>query len=205
MEAVVATGGAGVGAAGVGLVAVVSVADESPAESGGTGGLALTAEGSGAGSFSGGGVGSEGFAGALGSSAESAARRLLKDVGKAEAAEPACGTEKAALVFDSGGLNKLPVVSPLDKSVPADSSVDFCRPAPKLNCGAPLLVPSALSPKENEAGVGLAEESLESSPWPTRSPEKLPRVSPPMVLGGCGSILRAAVAAAGLAASPGGF
>lgn len=83
-------------------------------------------------SFSGGGVGSEGCDGTFGSSDESeeAARRLLKDVGKAEAAEPDWGTEKAGLVFESGGLNKLP--DALDKSA-AVSSADFWRPAPKLN------------------------------------------------------------------------
>lgn len=83
-------------------------------------------------SFSGGGVGSEGCDGTFGSSDESeeAARRLLKDVGKAEAAEPDWGTEKAG--FESGGLNKLPDAAPLDKSA-AVSSADFWRPAPKLN------------------------------------------------------------------------
>lgn len=59
-----------------------------------------------------------------------------------------------------------------------------------------------VSPKVNETVAGLAGASLASSPWPTRSPEKLPRVSPPTVLGGCGSILRAVVEVEGLPASP---
>lgn len=54
-----------------------------------------------------------------------AARRLLKDVAKAEAAEPAWGTEKAGFGVDSGGLNKLPDAASLDKSTPAESSTDF--------------------------------------------------------------------------------
>lgn len=37
----------------------------------------------------------------------------------------------------------------------------------------------------------MASASLASSPWPTRSPEKLPRVSPPASLEGCGSTRRA--------------
>lgn len=41
--------------------------------------------------------------------------------------------------------------------------------------------------------MGLASGSLASSPWPTRSPEKLPRVSPPASLEGCGSTRRAVV------------
>lgn len=64
-----------------------------------------------------------------------------------------------------------------------------------LNCNAPL--PRPVSPNENEA-AGLTVESLASSPGPTRSPEKLPRVSPPAVLAGCGSILRAVVEEEGL-------
>lgn len=59
-------------------------------------------------------------------------------------------------------------------------------------------IPSPVSPKANEAAVDLMDESLASSPGPTRSPEKLPRVSPPTVFGGCGSILRAAVEEVGL-------
>lgn len=202
--AVMEGGGSGVGAVvakgGVGAVtvaAVVSVTPASAAGSGTTRGLALSVSGPVTGSFSGGGVGSEGSGETLGSSVDSegAARRLLKDVGKAEAAEPDWGTEKAGLGFGSGGLNKLP--DPLDKSAPVESSVDFWRPAPKLNCAAPLLIPSPPSPKVNEPAAGLVDESLASSPWPTRSPEKPPRVSPPIVLMGCGSILRGAVVEAG--------
>lgn len=188
----------GVGA--VTVVAVVSVTPASAAGSGTTRGLALSASGTDTGSFSGGGVGSEGSGETFGSSVESAgaARRLLKDVGKAEAAEPDWGTEKAGLGFGSGGLNKLPDPAPLDKSAPAESSVDFWRPAPKLNCTAPLPILSPISPKVSEPAVGLLlDESLASSPWPTRSPEKPPRVSPPIVLMGCGSILRGAVVGAG--------
>lgn len=48
-------------------------------------------------------------------------------------------------------------------------------------------------------------DSFASSPWPTRSPEKLPRVSPPTILGGCGSVLRAVVEEMSLAASPNVF
>lgn len=196
--AVVAKGGAGVGA--VTVAAVVSVVVASTVGSGTTTGLALSIAGSVTGSFSGGGVGSEGCGGAFGSSEESeeAARRLLKDVGKAGGIELGWGTEKAGFGFDSGGLNKLPDAAPLDKSVAVESSADFWRPVPKLNCAAPLPTPRPVSPKANEAAAGLAEESLASSPWPTRSPEKHPRVSPPIVLGGCGSILRAAVVEVGL-------
>lgn len=119
-----AKGGVGAGAAGVGLAAMVAA---SPAESGTTGGLELSTVASEAGSFSGGGVGSEICGGAFGSCEESedAVRRLLKDVGKPEAVEPDWGTEKAGLLFDSGGLNKLPDTTPLDRSAPVDSSADF--------------------------------------------------------------------------------
>lgn len=165
-------GGSGVGAVvakgGVGAltVVVVSVVAVSVAGSGITEGLTLSTGGSVAGSFSGGGVGSEGCEGAFGSSdaSEGAARRLLKDVRKAEAVELDWGTEKASLVFDSGGLNRLPDTAPLDKSAPVESSEDFRRSALKLNCAAPLPIPSPESPKVNEAAVGLAEESLASSP-----------------------------------------
>ncbi|TNN83220.1 hypothetical protein EYF80_006553 [Liparis tanakae] len=125
-----------------------------------------------------------------------AARRLPKDVGEAEAKELAGGTEKACLRLGSGGLNKLPAAAPLDRSGDGESSADFWRPEAKLNAAAPLLPLSAVSPKLNEPAAGLASESLASSPWPTRSPEKLPRVSPPIVLRGCGSILGAGVAEA---------
>lgn len=162
--AVVAKGG--VGALTVVVVSVVSVVAVSVAGSGITEGLTLSTGGSVAGSFSGGGVGSEGCEGAFGSSdaSEGAARRLLKDARKAEAVELDWGTEKASLVFDSGGLNRLPDTAPLDKSAPVESSEDFRRSALKLNCAAPLPIPSPESPKVNEAAVGLAEESLASSP-----------------------------------------
>lgn len=186
------------GAGAVTATAVVSVVAAIAAGSGTTRGLASSTAGSAAGSFSGGGVGSEGCGGTFGSSEESeeVARRLLKDT--AEATELDWGTEKAGLGFDSGGLNKLPDAAPLDKSVPVESSTAFWRIAPKLNCAAPLPIPSPVSPKENEAAAGLMDESLASSPGPTRSPEKLPRVSPPAVFGGCGSILRAVVEEVGL-------
>lgn len=164
--AVVAEGMDGVGAAGVGVTAAVSVVATSAAGSGTTGLLVLSTTGSvRVDSLSGGGVGSEGCGGAFSSSTESAeaASRLLKDVGNAEAVEPDCGTEKTGLEFDSGGLNKLPDAVPLDKSAAVESSVDFWRPAAKLNCGAPLLMPSPLSPKVNAAAAGLVE-SLASSP-----------------------------------------
>lgn len=66
----------------------------------------------------------------------------------------------------------------------------------KVNCGFTLPRTSPGSPKEKEAAVSLASASLASaslpsSPWPTRSPEKLPRVSPPASLEGCGSTRRA--------------
>lgn len=162
--------------------------------------------GSGVGSGSGGGVGSKACIGALGSSGESrgAARRPLKDVGKADAVELDWGMEKGSLAVESGGLKTLPelaVTAPLDKSVPVQSSVGFCTDAPKLNCAAPFPRPSPLSPKLNVAAVGLAEASLASSPWPTRSPEKLPKVSPPIALGGWGSTLRAGVVEDGLTGS----
>lgn len=196
--AVVADGGATVGA--VTAATVVSVVAASAAGSVTTRGLVLSIAGSAAGPFSGGGVGSEGCGGGFGSSEESegAASRLLKDVGKAEEIELGWGTEKAGLEFDSGGLNKLPDAAPLDKSAPVDSSADFWRAPPKVNCAAPLLIPSPGSPKENEAAAGLMDESFASSPAPTRNPEKLPRVSPPTVFGGCGSNLRAAVVEVGL-------
>lgn len=195
--------GSGVGAVGakegVGAVAVAAVGSVVAASAAGsdtTGGLAHSTAGTAVGSLSGGGVGSEGCRGTLGSTDESeeAARRLLKD--KAETAELEWGIEKAGLGFESGGLNKLPDVAPLDKSVPVESSADFWRAAPKLNCAAPLAI--AVSPKENEAAVGLMDESLASSPGPTRSPEKLPKVSPPTVFRGCGSMLRAVVEDVGL-------
>lgn len=164
----------GVGAAtGAAVVSVTASATGS--------GLGLSTTGAASGSFSGGGVGSEGSGETFGSSKDpgGAARRLLKD----------WATEKAGLAVGSGGLNKLPDAAPLDKSAPVDSSTDFWRPAPKLNCAAAAL-PSPVSPKVNEPAAGLVEESLASSPWPTRSPEKLPSVSPPIGLRGCGSILR---------------
>lgn len=117
------------------------------------------------GSFSEGGVDSDGDAEAFGScgDSEEAARRLLKDVGKAEAAEPNGETVNAGFVFESGGLNKLPDVAPFDKSAVVESSADFWRPTPKLNCDAPLPMPSPVSPKVN-AEADFVEESFASSP-----------------------------------------
>lgn len=142
------------------------------------------------GSSTGGGVGSEGCWGAFSSSddSEEGARRLLKDIGRAEAVEVGGGTEKAGLAFDSGGLNKLLGAGPLDRS-----------DAPKLKFGTPLPRPRLASPNVNEAGFGA--ESLASSPWPTRSPENIPRVSPPVVFASCGSVLKAVVLGVVLAAS----
>lgn len=105
------------------------------------------------------------------------------------------------MAFDSGGLNRLPDGVPSDKSGAEESSPDFGRPVPKLNCVAPLPLPSPVSANVNAATADLVEESLASSPWPTLSPEKMPRVSPPAVFGGCGSILRVAVVEVGLAPS----
>lgn len=193
------------GAGGVGAVAVVPVGSvvavsvEGPVTADGP--LLSTVGSVVGGSSSAGGVG------AFGSSEESrgAARRLLKDAGKAEAVELDWGTEKAGFVFDSGGLNKLPELTdtaPLDKSAAALSPPGFWGATPKLNCAAPLPRPSPLSTKLNEPGVGLVEGSLASSPWPTRSPEKLPSVSPPIALAGCGSILRGAEVEEGFTGSP---
>lgn len=200
--------GAASTAAGVGLTAVDSVLSGATADTGLTeAAVVVSTEGSPAGTFSGSSVVCVGCDGALGSSDESedAARRLLKDVGKAERAELAWGTEKAGFVLFSGGLNKLRDTDTLDKSGPDESSADLWTPAPKLNCVAPLLTPNALSPKVKAAAEGLLAPSLASSPWPTRSPEKQPSVSPPIVLEGCGSTLRAVVVEAALAASPGWF
>lgn len=108
-------------------------------------------------------MGSEGCVGALGSSDESgeAARRLLNVV-TAGAAELGWGTGKANLVLASGGLNKLlEGVDGLDKSAPVESLPDF-KTAPKLNCAAGFPVP--VSPKVNEAAVGLGVPSLASAP-----------------------------------------
>lgn len=200
--AVVAKGRAGVGVGSVVVAAVVSVMMAFPADAGTTGGLVLSTAGLETGSLSAGGVGSEGCGEAFDSSEESedAARRPPNDMGKAEAAGPGWGTGKAGLVLDSGGLNKLPDAAPLDKSVAIESSADFWRPASKLNCAPPLAKPNPVLPKVNVAAAGLVEESLASS-CPTRSSEKLPRVSPPAVLGGCGSILREVVVEVGLVAS----
>lgn len=46
------------------------------------------------------------------------------------------------------------------------------------------------------------DNSAPSSPCPTRSPEKLPNVSPPATFGGCGSALEPATLEAGFATSP---
>lgn len=84
----------------------------------------------------------------------------------------------------SGGLNRLPEVTALglEKSDPGGNFPLVS----KVNCLA-LVSASPGSPKEKEAALGFASTSLASSPWPTRSPEKLPRVSPPASLEGCGS------------------
>lgn len=199
--AVVAKGGVGAGAgvgAGTGAGAGAgAVSEAAPAAgSGSAGGVTVSTTASAAGSFSGGGVGSEGGGGALGSSEESdeAARRLLKDKAGAEAAELDWGTEKASLETDSGGLKRLPEAAPSDKSDLVESSADFWRTAAKLNCAGPLPT-SPDSPKANEP-AGLTEASLASSPCPTRSPEKLPRVSPAAVF--CGSTLKAVEVDVGL-------
>lgn len=152
------------------------------------------------GSFSGGGVGSESCKGAFGSS-EEPARILLKDVDKVEGVALDGGREKACLEFVSGGLNKLLDEAPLDKSVVPESSAGFWKPDAKLNDCTPLPLPSPGSPKLN-AAAGFVTVSLTSSPGPTRSPEKQPRVSPPVVFGGCGSVLKAVEREFCLAASP---
>lgn len=91
--------------------------------------------------------------------------------------------EKVVLALEevSGGLNRLPEVAAmgLEKS---DAGGNFPLVS-KVNCLV-LVRASPGSPKEKEAAVGLASASLASSPWPTRSPEKLPRVSPPASLEG---------------------
>lgn len=170
------------------VAAAVSALAASAAGSGTTVGLTGSTGGSAAGSFSGGGVGSEGCGGILGASEMPDARILLKDNAGAAALDG--GTGKVNLEFDSGGLNKLPEAASLDKSVPGKVFTAAGKIPPKVNCEAPLVRASPGSPKENEAAVGLADASLASSPWPTRSPEKLPRVSPPASFEGCGSTLR---------------
>lgn len=62
-----------------------------------------------------------------------AARRLLKDVGSAEAAEVEGVIEKVGMELESGGLNKLPDPDTLGKSAAAPSSADFWGAEPKLN------------------------------------------------------------------------
>lgn len=203
--ATVAKGSAGVGA-GVGDVGMETVGAASPADSITAGGLVPSIAGLEARSFSGGGVDSEVCRVAFGSSEESgdAVSKLLKVFGVkyagAETDEPAWGMEKAGLVFDSEAFNKPLKVTPFATSAPVESSAGFWRPTPKLNCTAPLLTPNPDSPKVNEEAADLG--SVDSSPWPTRSPEKLPSVSPPTVLRGCGSILRPGVEAGGVPASP---
>lgn len=212
-EGVGAGGGVGAGCVGAFTGAaggsVVMVSASGASGSAVAGGLTLSMGGSELGSATGGGVESEGGVGALGSSGGSrgAARRLLNDEGIAEVAVLAWGMEKAGLAVSSGGLNtplELTDTVPLDKSVTVESSAGLWRVAPKLNCAAPLPRPSPvpLSTKLNEAAAGLAGASLaSSSPWPTRSPEKLPSVSPPMALGAWGSTLRAGVVEEGLTGS----
>lgn len=150
-----------------------------------TGGL--SAGGSGLSSGSRGETGSTRGPVALGSSGDSReeVRRLLKE-------------EKAVLALGSGGLNTPPELmetTGLERSV---------APVPKLNCAAPIpRPPPPLSGCANTKPdvAGLAGASLvSSSPWPTRSPEKLPRVSPPRA--GWGSTRRAPVLDEGLTGSP---
>lgn len=93
----------------------------------------------------------------------------------------------------SGGLNRLPEVVALEKSVTGGNLAAAWPLVSKVNCGFPLARLSPGSPKEKEAALGLVSASLASSPWPTRSPEKLPRVSPPASLEGCGSTRSAEV------------
>lgn len=185
--AVEAGGGAGVA---IGAAAGVSTAASSAAAPGAAKALEGSPTGSAAGCFSGcgggGGVGSTGCGRALISS-EGAARRLPKDTGKAEAGELGWGAEKVGLGFCSGGLNKLPKDAPLDKSEPAGTSGAAWRIGPKLNGAAP-------------AAAAFDGASFASSPCPTRSPEKLPRVSPPPAFAGCGSTLKAAAEDGGLSA-----
>lgn len=118
--------GSGAGVVTVAAVVSVAAAAASSVSSGIMRELAYSTAGSAAGSFSGGGVGSEGC-GCFGSSevSEGAARRLLKDTGKPVLTELDWGTEKAGFGIESGGLNKLLDVAPLDKSVPVASSADF--------------------------------------------------------------------------------
>lgn len=89
----------------------------------------------------------------------------------------------------SGGLNRLPEAAALGLEM-SDPGGNFPLVS-KVNCLA-LFRANPGSPKEKEAAVGLASASLASSPWPTRNPEKLPRVSPPASLDGCGSTRSAA-------------
>lgn len=146
-------------------------------------------------SFSGGG--SESCGGTFGCSEETV-RRLLNEC--RAGAELDGGREKAGLEFVSGGLNKLLDETPFNKSAAAESSADFWKPGTKLKECTPVPTPSPVSPNVKVA-AGFVTESLVSSPWPTRSPEKLPRVSPPEVFGGCGSVLKAVERELGLAAS----
>lgn len=149
--------------AAIAAAAVVSAAASSAAVPGPPKALEVSTTGSAAGCFSGGGVGSVVGGGAFISS-KGTARRLLKDTGKAEAAELDWGAEKVGLGFGSGGLNRLPEDAPLDKSEPAETSGAIWRIEPKLNCATPLPTPNPGSTKENEAAAGLDEVSFASSP-----------------------------------------
>lgn len=188
---------AGAGTADVGVFATLTVGSMTTVGTGRAAGASSTTD-------RGGCAGSEGFGGSgsggrvasedLGSSGGSwgvdalAASRLPRDVGKADTAKGGCGAEKPGLVLDSGGLN-----TPLPELTDTGPLVASTGPGtPKPNCAAP-------SPKAN-LRLG-AEASV--SPWPTRSPEKLPRVSPPGAVGAWGSTtLRVGVAVEGLAGSP---
>lgn len=95
-------------------------------------------------------MGSEGGAAVLVSSVlsegEDVVRRPIKDVGEAEETVIGWGIEKAILVDESGGLNKLS----LERSSAADDSVDFWIAVPKLHCAG------SLSPKVNVVLVGVS-------------------------------------------------
>lgn len=65
-----------------------------------------------------------------------------------------------------------------------------------------MLWPSPAFPKENAGAVVFVEDSFASSPCPTRSPEKLPNVSPPAAFRGCGSVLEPVTVEPCFATSP---
>lgn len=158
--AAAAKGGAGAATA---AAVVVSAAASSAAVPGATKALGVSTTASAEGSFSGGGVGSAVCGGTF-TSSEVPVRRLLKDTGKAGAAELDWGAGKVGLGLGSGGLNKLPEDAPLDRSDPAETSGTIWRTAPKLNCATPLPTPNPGSTKEKEVAAGFVKESFASSP-----------------------------------------